>query len=171
MNKLYLLVSFLFLISIVSATSNTINNSTSVTIYGLPPGSTFNYRYQSDGYITHSYNITGWTTKISIPLFSGNTEGFQPQNSGTAVIYNGVTYQQLETGLGACNTQFINVNGSGNYCDFYVYLNESLWNSNESAELKAADASLTSAKIIVNNIQNTTANVIYNGSLKFCTFI
>lgn len=166
MNKLYLLISFLFLISVVSATSNTINNSTSVTIYGLPPGSTFNYRYQSDGYITHSYTITGWTTILPIPSFSGNTEGFQPQNSGTAVIYNGVTYQQLETGLGACNTQFINVNGSGNYCDFYVYLNESLWNSNESAELKAANASLNSAKIIVNNIQNTTANVVYNGSLK-----
>ena len=39
---------------------------------------------------------------------------------------------------------------------FYVYLNSTLWNTNETAELKAANSSLANAKLMI--AKNTEHN-------------
>lgn len=160
--------------SISSASSNAIINNTAVlTVYGLPAGASFVWRV-APNYTTITTPITGYTTKIPIYISNATNSTYhravpwQYQGAGTTVAYNGVTYTMLTSNGGTCATQIINSNGIGNYCEFYVYLNSSLWTSNESKELKASNASLSNAIITIKSISNITNQVGY-GTLQNST--
>ncbi|MGI0135383.1 MAG: hypothetical protein ACREBW_10560, partial [Candidatus Micrarchaeaceae archaeon] len=147
--------------------SNTANATTpNLTITGLPAGAVFIYRI-APNYTTVSYTSTGYTTKIPIYISpSTNTTyhgavPWQYQGAGTTVAYNGVTYTMLTNTPGTCSTQIFNSNGLNDFCSFYVYLNNTLWNANESAELKASNASLATAKLVVGSITNKTGTGVY----------
>ena len=159
------LLAMLLLMGIVSAASNTV----SLTIYGLPAGANFIWRAASN-YTTYTSTISNYTTQIPIYIsnsvnatYSGRIP-WQYQGAGTTVAYNGVTYTMLTGNGGTCATQIINTNGLNNYCIFYVYLNSSLWNTNQIAMLKQVNSSLSSAKLIVASIRNTTMTVQYGAA-------
>jgi YVTN family beta-propeller protein len=164
--SIYLSVLFtLVLISTSYAASNTIANTT-LTVVGLPAGAQIPVRF-APNYTTVTYTATNYTTNINVYI-SANTNAtyagrvpYQWQGAGQTVAYNGVTYTMLPSTY----TQTLNV-GKDNILGFYTYLNSSLWNTNETAELKAANSSLAKAKMVIAKIQNTSSNVIYNGSLK-----
>ena len=132
-----------------------------LTVYGLPKGAGFVYRY-APNYTTLTANITGYTTQI--PIYYSNATNqtyggkipFQYQGAGTTVTYNNTIYTMYTSGGGTCATQIINVNGSGDFCSFYTFLNQALWTTNEVQELEQANSSLNTAKLIVKQIQNLT---------------
>lgn len=157
--------------SIIPASSNSIANGimTNLTIYGLPAGSHFLYR-MAPNYTTMNYTITGYTTRIPIYISPATDAAYhgsvswQYQGAGTAAAYGSVIYTMLTNTQGACSTQTLNANGLGNFCSFYTYLNSSLWNANEKAELKASYISLDTAKMVIKSLQNTSASMPYSGS-------
>ena len=160
-NSGYILLFILMLIPLSHAASNT-----TLTIVGLPAGAQIPVRF-APNYTTVTYTATGYTTNITVYIsastkstYSGKVP-YQWQGQGQTISYNGVTYTMLPSTY----TQLLNV-GKDNILGFYVYLNSTLWNTNETAELKAANSSLANAKLMIASIQNTTANIIYNGSLK-----
>ena len=143
------------------ASSNTI-----LSVVGLPAGAHIPIE-TAPNHTTVTYTATNYTTNIPIyispstnSLYSGKVP-YLWQGAGTTITYNGVTYTMLPSTY----TQLLNV-GKDNVLGFYTYLNSSLWNTNETAELKAVNSSLTTAKLIIAQLQNTPANVLYNGSEK-----
>ena len=143
-----------------------------LTVYGLPKGAGFVYRY-APNYTTLTANITGYTTQI--PIYYSNATNqtyggkipFQYQGAGTTVTYNNTIYTMYTSGGGTCATQIINVNGSGDFCSFYTFLNQSLWTTNEVQELEQANSSLNTAKLIVRQIQNLTTFPQYGSAPSF----
>ena len=154
---------------ILNNTSNTTISNTILTVYGLPAGSSFIWR-MAPNYTTITTPITGYTTRIPIYINHSTNSTYhgaipwQYQGIGTTVSYNSVTYTMLTNTSGTCSTQIISSNGLNNFCSFYVYLNSSLWTTNESAELKASNASLSSTKIVVKSITNKSTSAYYNGT-------
>lgn len=69
--------------------------NTTLTIYGLPAGSTFSYRMASN-FTTINYPVTGWTTQIPIWISNATNTTYhgkvswQYQGAGTTETYNGV---------------------------------------------------------------------------------
>ncbi len=171
--KRILIEIFLVLITIISfsvnvnAASNAILNHTiNLIVYGLPKGASFIWR-AAPNYTTITTPITNWTTKI--PIYISNTMNYnlipwQYQGAGTTVSYNGVVYTMYTGDGGTCVSQTLNISGKNNFCAFYIYLNSSLWNSNESKELKESNLSLKNANIIVRSIINQSKTNEYNGT-------
>ena len=132
-----------------------------LTLYGLPSGTQFLYRV-APNYTTQTFTSTGYTSVIPIYISNstyatyGNAIPYQEMNAGTAVVSNGVTYQMLTSTY----TETLSPNKQ-NYLSYYVYLNSTLWNTNESAELKASNVSLNTAKIVIAGIDNITQNLPY----------
>ena len=159
----YIVLFILMLIPFSHAASNTISNTTLI-IVGLPAGAKIPVRF-APNYTTVTYTATGYTTNIPVYIsastnstYSGKVP-YQWQGAGTTVTYNGVTYTMLPNTY----TQLLNV-GKNNILGFYVYLNSTLWNTNETAELKAANSSLANAKLMIARIQNSTAPIQYGNS-------
>lgn len=157
------LVAF-FLMAITSAASSNSIAPTTLTVVGLPPGAQMPFRF-APNFTTNTYTSTGYTTPIPVYIsnatnttYSGNIP-YQWQGAGTTVTANGTIYTMVSNTY----TQIIK-RGKNNYLAFYVYLNESLWSANEIAELRAANASLNTAQIILANLQKLHTTVIYNGS-------
>jgi len=169
-NKLLVVVGLLAIflaLGIVNAASNTIANTT-LTIIGVPPGSVLPFRF-APNYTTQDFIAQGYTSTFNIYIsnstrttYTSNVP-FQWQGSGTALVENGVTYQMFTTNT-PCANQILAV-GKNNICAFYVYLNSSLWNTNESAELLASNSSLNHAEIVVKSVQNQSIQTPYNGSM------
>ena len=143
-NRLLALAFFVLLLVIpayASALSNTIH--TGLWVYGAPPGSDFIWR-MAPNYTTIITPITSYSTFIPINISSSTNSTYhgripwQYQGAGTTIGTNGTIYTMLTGTQDTCSIQIITWNGLNNFCDFYIYLNSSLWNSNESAELKAA---------------------------------
>ena len=169
MQRTSIYISALFalvLISTIYAASNTIANTT-LTIVGLPAGAQIPVRF-APNYTTVTYTASNYTTNIPIYIsastnstYSGKVP-YQWQGAGTTVTYNGVTYTMLPNTY----TQLLNV-GKDNILGFSYYTSENtLFDANQMALLEAVNSSLANAKLMIARIQNTTANVIYNGSLK-----
>ena len=141
LNFLAFLLITMALIPLSHAASNTISNTT-LTIVGLPAGAQIPVRF-APNYTTVTYTSTGYTTNIPVYISTSTNSTYlgkvpyQWQGAGTTVTYNGVTYTMLPSTY----TQLLNV-GKDNILGFYVYLNSTLWNTNETAELKAANSSL-----------------------------
>ncbi len=156
------------LLPAAGAASNAI--ATGFYVYGAPPGSSFIWR-MAPNYTTITTPITGYSTFIPVNVSSATNTTYhgaipwQYQGAGTTLSLNGITYTMLTGTAGTCSTQIVNTNGLNDFCSFYVYLNASLWNTNEAAELTASNASLASAKLIVKSITNTTRTIPYNGTL------
>ncbi|MEM3470591.1 MAG: hypothetical protein QXZ36_07615, partial [Thermoproteota archaeon] len=161
--------------NITSSTNTIISNATTsntihvpLTFYGAPAGAVLPVRW-APNYTTVDFISTGYTSTFFINISKSTNSTyhgkipFQWQGAGTTFEYNGVVYTMLN-GAGACSSQILNVNGTNDFCAFYVYLNESLFNSNEVAELKAAHGSLAHAKLVVKQILNTTSFPRYNGT-------
>ena len=165
-NFLAFLLITMALIPLSHAASNTISNTT-LTIVGLPAGAQIPVRF-APNYTTVTYTSTGYTTNIPVYIststnstYSGKVP-YQWQGAGTTVTYNGVTYTMLPSTY----TQLLNV-GKDNILGFSYYTSENtLFDANQMALLEAVNSSLANAKLMIARIQNTTANVIYNGSLK-----
>ena len=163
LNFLAFLLITMALIPLSHAASNTISNTT-LTIVGLPAGAQIPVRF-APNYTTVTYTSTGYTTNIPVYISTSTNSTYlgkvpyQWQGAGTTVTYNGVTYTMLPSTY----TQLLNV-GKDNILGFYVYLNSTLWNTNETAELKAANSSLANAKLMIARIQNSTAPIQYGNS-------
>ena len=176
-----LAVPLLLLLFAAFAVSSNAASNTILTVTGLPSGANFIYRI-APNYTTVSYTSTGYTTKIPIYISASTNSTYhgavpwQYQGAGTTVAYNGVTYTMLTGTQGTCSTQILSTNGLNNFCSFYVYLNSSLWNSDEKAELQQVNSSLASAKLVVASLTNTSTSLPYNGiapagnTIKYTTY-
>ncbi|MDE1768105.1 MAG: hypothetical protein KGH62_01935, partial [Candidatus Micrarchaeota archaeon] len=159
MKNVYLMMALFMALGIVNASIPA--TPTTLSVIGAPAGAQLPMRF-APNYTTVTFTATNYTTVIPIYIsnstnttYNGNVP-WQWQGAGTTFSYNGVTY----TMVSSTYTQILKVH-QNNILGFYVYLNSSLWNSNESAEIKASNASYKTAQLMIAGVKNTTGTQYY----------
>ena len=155
----------------ISHAANVTNSLSLATlkIVGLPPGSAYMLKMANGstlaGYRAYTFNITNWTTTLSIPINTSSAWYARNHTTYTSSLTytspNGIVYTVNDLLLHGYGELFTN---KTNYLPFYAFFNPNSWNQTLARELESAGVPSDSA-IILSLVTNKT--IPYNQSMAY----